>query len=328
MMRASRLLLAAGVAAGIAACDNSGAYRTIGITATGVARGVVFFDANGSGNLDVADSPLAGVLVRFVVPLSNDTVARITTGLDGTFRTAGIPVGTYALVIDPASVGDSAQITNVTAGPFTIRPDDSVSVEAMASFPELTTQQVRTATLGARVFVSGVSLHSRATYSDTLLHVVDTAGALRATRVRPTAAVAGDSVRLRGRVALRNGERVIDDVTVYVVGATFIPTVPNVGTLTASTADAGVLDAALVQVFDAAITDSATVLGSLQLTVDDGSGPLVVLLDRVADAAFRPPFAPGVFDVGERFDLVGVLVPTGAGSWILRPRSALDLTPR
>jgi hypothetical protein len=328
MMRISRLLAAVAIAAGIAACDNSGAYRTVGITATGIARGVVFFDANGSGNLDAADSPLAGVLVRFVTPLSNDTVARITTGADGSFRAAGIPVGTYALVIDPASVGDSAQITNVTAGPFTIRPDDSVSVEAMAGFPVLTTAEVRTATLGERVFVSGVALHSRATYSDTLLHVVDTAGALRATRVRPSAAVAGDSVRLRGRVAQRNGERVIDDVTVYVLGATFIPTVPNVGTLTASTADAGALDAAMVQVFDAVVADTATVLGSLTLTVDDGSGPLTVLLDRVADIAFRPPFAVGSLDPGARYDLVGVLVPTGGGSWVLRPRSALDLTPR
>ena len=62
--------------------------------------------------------------------------------------------------------------------------------------------------------------------------------------------------------------------------------------------------------------------------MDDGTGALTVLLDRAADAEFRPPFTVGTWDVGERFDLVGVLVPLGAGTWALRPRTAFDLTPR
>jgi hypothetical protein len=35
-----------------------------------------------------------------------------------------------------------------------------------------------------------------------------------------------------------------------------------------------------------------------------------------------------LFIPGARFDITGVLVPTGAGTWRLKPRSALDLTLR
>jgi len=330
-----RLVTLLGAALFVAACDNAGAYRTTGITATGVARGLVFFDANGSGSFDAGDSPVVGARVRFVTPLSSDTVVRATTGADGTFRVDAVPVGSYSFIVDNNSVGDSADVRRVTSGALTLRPNDSLNVEALVGFPTITTSQVRTLTaingrpaLGSRVFVTGVALHSRATYSDTLLHVVDTSGALRAVRVRPTVAVAGDSVRLRGRIAERDGQRVLDDVTVYVVGATFIPTAPTINTLTASTADAGVLDASLVRLLDAVVTDTATVAGSLTMTVDDGSGPLTVLLDRVADIGFRAPFAFGPQVAGTRYDLVGVLVPNGSGSWVLRPRAVLDLTPR
>lgn len=322
------LLGALGAAVLLAGCDNAGAYRTTGITATGVARGLVYFDANGSGSFDAADAPLAGVRVRLITPLSSDTVVRATTGTDGTFRVDAIPVGSYSFLVDPTSLGDSAAVTSLTAGPLNLRPSDSVSVEAVVSFPSLTAEQVRTAAIGARVFVTGVALHSRSTYSDTLLHVVDTSGALRATRVRPTLAVAGDSVRMRGRVATRDGQRVLDDVTVYVVGATFIPTAPTINTLRASTADAGALDGSLVRLLDAVVSDTATVAGSLTLTVDDGSGALTVLLDRVADIGFRAPFTFGALTAGSRYDLIGVLVPSGSGSWVLRPRAVLDLTPR
>jgi len=57
-------------------------------------------------------------------------------------------------------------------------------------------------------------------------------------------------------------------------------------------------------------------------------GALVVVLDRAADVAFRAPLPAGVYDAGDRYDLIGVLVPTGTGSFVLRPRSAFDLTLR
>ena len=47
-----------------------------------------------------------------------------------------------------------------------------------------------------------------------------------------------------------------------------------------------------------------------------------------ADGTFRPPFVAGAWTVGRRYDFIGVLVPSGVGTWALRPRSALDLLAR
>jgi hypothetical protein len=312
----------------LSACGNAGSDRTVGITATSVVTGGVFFDANGSGIRDAGDLPVQGVRVAVVTPIARDTVRAAVSGIDGSFRIAGIPVGSYAVVLDPASVGDSVEVEGVSGSSVTLAPDDSVTLEALVRYPLRSIAAVRAGTLGERVFVEGVVLHALGAFSDTLLHVVDGAGALRATRVRSTPAVAGDSVRLRGRIAERDGQRVLDDVTVFVVGATFIPTAPVVSTANAATASGGTLDAALVRVLDAAIVDTATVAGSLRVRVTDGSGNLTMLLDRQADPTFRPPFAAGAWTAGRRFDLVGVLVPVGSGTWALRPRSGFDLTPR
>jgi len=325
--RIVRALGALGFAALLAGCGNAGADRTIGITATGVVRGFIFFDVNGSGSFDAGDLPFAGARVRLVTPIARDTVLRAETAADGSFRVIGVPVGSYAVVVDAASVGDSVVVEGI-GGNVSLLPNDSVTVDGLVRYPTQTINQVRAGTLGARVFVSGVALHGLATYSDTLLHIADTSGALRATRVRPSPVVAGDSVRLRGRIAERDGQRVLDDVTVFVLGAAFIPPVTTLASAAAATASGGTLDAALVRVLDAAITDSATVAGSLRLTVSDGSGALTVLLDRAADGAFRPPFPAGQWDAGERFDFIGVLVPRGPGTWALRPRNTFDLTPR
>lgn len=312
----------------LAACGNAGSDRTVGITATGVVTGGVFFDANGSGVRDAGDAPVAGVRVAVVTPIARDTVRVAVSNAAGTFRITGIPVGSYAVVLDPATVGDTVVIEGVSGSSVTLAPDDSVTLEALVRYPLRSVSAVRSGTLGARIFVEGVALHALATFSDTLLHVADTSGSLRAARVRPSPVVAGDSVRLRGRIAERDGQRVLDDVTVFVVGAAFIPTAPIVTTASAATASSGSLDASLVRVLDAAIVDTATVAGSLRVRVNDGSGVVTMLLDRVADLTFRPPFAAGAWDTGRRFDIVGVLVPSGAGTWALRPRSGFDLTPR
>jgi hypothetical protein len=324
-MRRAVLLLAGVV---VAACDNAGADRTLGISATGTFRGSIFFDVNGSGSRDAADVPFVGARVALLSALGGDTIVRATTGETGEFAVSGVPVGSYLVQVDQASVGDSLEAIVGGAGVATLLPNDSIVARGVLRYPMHTSDGVRAGVLGARVFVTGISLHRAATYSDTLLHMVDTSGAIRATRVRPSAVVAGDSVRLLGRIAERDGQRTLDDVKVFIIGTALIPTAETLTSVVAATGNAGASDAALVRVLDAAITDTATVSGSLRLTVDDGSGPLVVLLDRAADGSFRPPFTPGEWDVGRRFDFLGVLVPDGLGSWALRPRTEFDLTPR
>lgn len=315
----------------LAACDNGGATRTIGITATGIVRGSVYFDANGSGSRDAADVGFAGAAVRVISPVGADTILRVTTGADGTFRLGAVPVGTWRVAIDSMSAGDTAVVVGARVVMVTVLPGDSVEVVGAISYPVRTIVEARALAPGARVFVRAIALHERTTFSDTTLHVVDATGAMRATRVRPsTPAVAtGDSVILRARIADRLGQRVLDDVSVFVVAPSFVPTAPTISTSLAATGGAaGALDAALVRVADALVSDTATVAGSFQMTVTDGSGAVVVILDRAADAGFRAPLPANLYVPANRFDFVGVLVPTGAGTWRLKPRSSLDLLRR
>lgn len=328
MMRKVSLLL---LALGLAACENGGATRTVGITANGVVRGTVFFDANASRTLDGADAGIGGALVGLTLPGALDTLFRTTTGADGTFRFASVPVGSYAVVIDSNTLGDSLRTVASSATIVTVFPGDSVTFEASASFPIRTISEARGLAPGTRVFVRAIALHGRGIFSDTTLHVVDQTGAMRATRVRPSsvAVAAGDSVVLRARVAERLGQRVLDDVTVFVVAPTLIPAAPSITTAAAATGgSAGVLDAALVRLQNAQIIDTATVAGNLQLTLNDGSGAVTMVLDRAADVAFRPPLPAGLFAPTNRLDVAGVLVPTGAGAWRVKPRSTLDIIDR
>lgn len=314
---------------GAAACARDGAERALGISATGSVIGSVRFDADGSGSATAGDVPMAGVRLRLLTPVARDTVLRATTGLDGSFRFAGVPVGSYSVVISASSVGDSVVVSAPAGVTVTVLPNDSASVNELVAFPTATLAAARALPVGTRVFVSGFALHARTTFSDTLLHVVDSTGALRATRVRPTTVVAGDALRMRGRIALRDGQTVLDDVSVFAAGgAELPPPAPTLTSAAAATAAAGTRDAALVRLVDVEVIDTATVLGNLRVTMNDGSGDVVVLLDRAADAAFLPPFAAGIWDAGRRYDVVGVLVPLTPGVWALRPRSVFDLIAR
>jgi hypothetical protein len=148
--------------------------------------------------------------------------------------------------------------------------------------------------------------------------------------VRPSTVpfAAGDSVRVRARIGTRLGQVVLDDVAVFVISPTFIPTAAALTTLQASTGDAATRDAQLVHITDAQVTDTATVGGNLTMTMNDGSGSVTVVLDRAADVGFRAPFPVGEYQAPNRFDVTGVLVPTGLGTWLLKPRSPLDLARR
>lgn len=326
---ASALALGA-LTLGALGCENAGSDRSVGLDATGVVRGFVYFDVNGSGAPEPEDRPVEGARVRLLSPVSRDTVWRATTGPEGRFRLAAVPIGSYVVVLDATSGGDSISVASVDLPLVTVIPDDSVEVTGTFGFAERAALEVRGMPLGTHVFVTGVALHARTTYSDSLFHVVDTSGAIRAVRVRPSSAsaLAGDSVRVRGIVATRLGQRVLDEVSVFVVTPTFIPPAATVSTGEASSALGGGADAALVRVLGATITDTVTVDGHITMTVDDGSGALLVRLDRAADALFRPPFPANFYQAGNTFDIVGVLVPTGTGTFVLRPRSSLDLTLR
>jgi hypothetical protein len=183
----------------------------------------------------------------------------------------------------------------------------------------VTVGEARALPVGRKVFVEGVVLNSLGTFGDATVHLGATSGSLRATRVRQRPFFVSDSVRALGIRRAMDGQPTLDDVTIFQTGTTS-PQIPiRLTTAVAALAEAGLRDAALVKVVDARVTDTATVSGDYQLTATDGSGPVVIVFD--ADAGLtRTQFVPRAI-----VDFTGVLVPSGTGSWHLKPRANADV---
>jgi hypothetical protein len=116
---------------------------------------------------------------------------------------------------------------------------------------------------------------------------------------------------------------VIDDPQVFVLAiGRPVPPPEAVATGVAASADGGRLDAALARLAGITVADTVTTAAGFVLTADDGSGAVEVLLD--ADVSFDlAGLEPAVV-----VDVTGVLVPSGAGIWVLKPRSDADIVIR
>ena len=303
-------------------CANAGEDRVLGIEATGTVTGVVYFDANATRQLEDEDELFDGVRIGLVVAGSGDTVAFATSRDGGVFNIAGVAVGDYRVAVDTTTVGDSAFVASVDPANITVRPADTVSIEVAISFPLVTVAEALALPIGTNVFVDGIALNARETFGDSTIHVADTSGALRAIRAGPSAVFPGDSIRLRGTMATRDGRVVLnlDRRAPSVLAIAELPAPDTVTTAVAGAAGAGVLDAGFVRIDSARITDTTTAAGDFVVTVNDGSGPLAVLFDQ--DVAFIPEqfLVPGA-------DLAvsGLLVVAGPGVWQLKPRSDADV---
>jgi len=319
---ATRAIVAAILAAG---CSNAG-KDGFSVKQTGTVQGRVSFDVNGSGAYEQGtDTGLAQIGVRLVAQGTRDTIARASSGAAGAYTLSDVPVGTYVLAVDASTFADTIQVEKIDSASFTVPPGGSVTINVEVGYPRVSVRAARTLTPGRRVVVVGVALNGSSTFADSTAGFADTSGTILLTRGR-SAFLGGDSLRVVATTAQRAGQPTLDDATVFALGQGRAPTAATLTTVLAANAASGTRDAQLVSVSGATISDTARTSTSFVLTVSDGSGPLQVQLDRTADAVFQTTNLPGNFLPGNKFDLLGVLVPTATGTWRLRPRSAADLT--
>jgi hypothetical protein len=321
-----RAVALAALLAAVASCEGAGRDQIVAVSARGVVRGFVYFDANGTRAYEpLLDPGQPGVAVAVFPRGSRQVIARGTSGADGLYRLTNIPVGDYVAVVDSATVGDSARVVRVELDQFTLRPGDSVTTEVGVSFPAATVAQARGLVAGRRVFVTGVALTSPSSFGDSTVHLADATGAIRATAVLPGLVLIADNIRVLGTRAARDGQPTLDNVSIFPVGQPAAPVSEQVTTAVAATADAGRLDAALVRVVGL-ITDTTTVLpqGDYIATAisADSAGTVAIVFDGDAVLTISP-YVPGV-----TVDATGVLVPTGSGTWRLKPRVTTDVVLR
>ncbi|MES1259515.1 MAG: hypothetical protein ABUL71_02890, partial [Gemmatimonadota bacterium] len=90
----------------------------------------------------------------------------------------------------------------------------------------------------------------------------------------------------------------------------------------ANNAKNGALDAVLIQLSNVVIRDTAVSGPDFMLKVADPADTTVkttIILDQLLSAPH------GLFPPGRTGTFRGVLVPVGDGTWVLKPRSGLDV---
>jgi hypothetical protein len=305
-----------------AACSDGGEGRILGIEATGIVEGLVYFDVNATRTFDGDDVPFPNVAVGLVPIGSADTIVRASSDDDGLFVLPAVLVGSYQIAVDTVLFADSAVVSRIDTADVTVTPDDSIRVTVAISFPILSVAEALAMPVGEKMFIDGIALNAPSTFGDSTIHVADTSGTLRAIRAGPGTVFPGDSVRLRGTIATRTGRPVLDldRLVPIVLAIAEVPPPDTVTTGTAAGASSGALDAAFVRIDSARVRDTLTVDGDIVATVDDGSGALGVLLEQ------HIPFGSlGFLVPGADLKVSGLLVPAESGVWQLKPRFNADL---
>jgi hypothetical protein len=322
----TRLCCAALFAAGLAAaCSNAGSDFGLSVNTTNAVSVVVYLDRDGSRTPSTAiDTAFNGARVALLIAGSTDTLKTVTTNIAGLARFNGVPLGQYTVVVVPASIGDSIEVQDINPADITVTVTDTNTVVlARLGYPEVSIRQARALPAGRRVFIRGIVLAGVQSFRDTTSHVADSSGQIRLTRVTLRGGLTfnnpGDSVSALGLTSSRAGQPTLDNALISKFGQRPPPTPLDISTGTAATANIGALDAALVRITGALISDTATVAPDFRVVASDGTGTLNIILD--ANISFiRSAFRPG-----RSMIVKGVLVPDGQGGWSLKPRDLSDV---
>jgi hypothetical protein len=317
-----------GATLGPLACGDATDVELIEVTGSGVVFGQAFLDLDGDGSLGGEDPPLPGAEVALVTATSAQVVLLATTDAAGEFALFEAPVGSYRLVLDQGTIGDSLEV--LAGQPITIVRGDTARVSLGATYPTLTIEEVIAAPTGQTVFTHGIALNARLHVDPSgQVHLSGSTAYLRALGVERSPVSVGDSVRLRGRIVQDNGRPALEGVaaTVLVDSVALVlptPTTPGI----ASTADGGPLDAALVRIDNVQVADTSTnVLDqSFHFWAVAGADSVEVIVRPFLgfdNSVIRPDSTLS--------SVVGLLTPIDEGvstiRWRILPRSREDIRP-
>jgi hypothetical protein len=308
----------------VAACDNAGSDLGFGASATTAVSVGVYLDRDGSRTVTVLDTVFGNARIALLAQGSGDTLRTMLSNTLGIARFEGVPLGQYRVVVVPSSIGDSIQVAAVDSSTIRlVAADTNRFVLARLGYPEVSIRDARGLPAGRRVFIRGVILAGVQSFRDTTSHVSDSSGQIRLTRVVLRGGLfgnnPGDSVSVLGVTSTRAGQPTLDNAAIARFALRPPPIPLAVSTATAATAGGGALDAGLVQITGATISDTLTIAPDFRIIVSDGSGNLNMIIDGNLQIP-RTIFGPG-----RSMNVRGVLVPDGLGGWTLKPRDGGDI---
>jgi hypothetical protein len=309
----------------VSACESPVAERVIDLNANGHVRVFLFVDTNLNGAFNPGvDTQVDSVILFLRAKGAAADSPSLRTDSAG-FAGISAPAGRYRVIIPPAVLGDTLFVIN-GGDEFTIAANDTIQKGVTLGFGVITPTQARTYTQGRTVWLSGLVLNPPGAFGDSTVHVSDTLNAIRAIDVRQAPIFIGDSILFFGRRTSRDGQPAFDVDAFLIRGQVTLRPPDSLSTARAATADGGKRDARLAKVANALISDtSTTASGDRRLRVDDGSGPLDVILAQTLNFNPLSAYSPGV-----RVDVTGVLVPDPGdfSRWRLKPRGRSDVVIR
>jgi hypothetical protein len=235
-------------------------------------------------------------------------------------RNAGFNSVNTSSVVPGAILSARGVLVPTGTGTWRLLPRNLTDFSAV--YPTVTIANARTLDQGKIVYIYGIAITGAATFASPVVHVTDGSAAIRVLQVSSGNPIfPGDSVRVLGTVTVNLGQPAINSSTAEVQLANVgVPPATTLSTAAAARADGGTRDAALVRTSGTikAVRTDSTVMETL-LDVDDGSGIVVVRLDR--GVGFT-----GTWNVNDLANVTGVLSPAGDGTWVIKPRRVADLT--
>ena len=262
----------------LAGCNETTSQAILEIEATGNVQGFLFLDLNGSGLPEPNDDGIEGWEVRLEQP-GGGVLATAVSDTAGAFEFEDVSTGQMVLSLDSSLLGDTVEIFGTAFESFTLGLGETKVLQPGVTYPSHEVADVRTLDVGTPVFATGIALNSLS-LEVRELHVWSDGSVIRVTDLPGAGILAGDSVRVFGRTARDLGQPILGQGEVFPLGiATSVIEPVDVTTAVADAADGGALDAALVQVLNAAVIEVEDLnLEGLRVVIDDGSGPFELRL--------------------------------------------------
>ena len=275
-MRRPALLLATTLL--LSGCESP-SDLPLGLPGSGDIQVQAYLDQNGDGVRSEGDTPVAGLGLQVRFWNSFNPVDQGVTDATGQVTLPRVGMGTMRLDPSPSFLGDSLLVVQPPANPFTVRADTLVILTVGLGYPSVPLAGLNALPQGRRVFTSGIALNGRENFGDGEVHLRLDTLAIRATRVDRVGVTPGDSVRIVGRTRLVEGRMTLDSARIFVLAGSVTLVQPlDLTTGVAATARSGTRDAHLVRVQEALVTSARMEGTNRVLTVNDGSGPVEVVV--------------------------------------------------
>jgi hypothetical protein len=320
---AGAIVLGGLVSLAASGCSEPDASYLHQVQEAGVLNGEVFLDLARTGSRTGGDPGVRNLRIAFLRLGTSDTVAIATSDTTGAFGVRDVPVGRFTAIPDPSVLGDSLEVTLVDPVDAQVRPLRNTEVSIGLSFRIRSIDEILTGAEGRRLFARGEALNAAGSLPGGALHLREAGRALRVSDAVVTGFEPGDTVLVLGRTVRVANRMTLTQGTGRLVRETLAPPVPvPLSTSQAHTAAGGAAAADFVRVDDAEVLAVSASFGDQILTVNDGSGTLVVRFP----GNFLFDLRVTEIEVGEVIDIQGILLRASQGnSWELRPRVATDI---